>query len=145
MTTWPRNEQPGVTGLWQALFREIIPKERQCESGIIHQHRTGSRILIFRMSSEQNSEDQSASSGKDAVGLVDGPMEDEETAKQKLEEAGFRPDNFTEEEKTEDEYFMSPMIHFCFTGDLRMCRFLLTKGASTTESCEDGSWFPLMA
>ena len=107
---------------------------------------------FVRMSSERNSEEisepaakkQRTSSGKDAVDLV-GPMENETTAKQKLEEAGFEEGNFFEEDLTSEYVIMTPMIHFCLHGDLKMCRFLLSKGASTTESTHDFMWFPIVA
>ena len=76
---------------------------------------------------------------------VDGPMEDEDVAKKKLEEAGFRQDNFTEE-KDVGQLKLSPMSYFCLEGDLKMCRYLRYKGAATTAT-KDGNeyWFPMMA
>ena len=67
-----------------------------------------------------------------------GPMDDEETARKKLEEAGFDPDkpvNSISEIEVEvggfsDDYL--PMSYFCQIGDLMMCRYLLSKGASTS-------------
>ena len=66
-----------------------------------------------------------------------GPMDDEETARKKLEEAGFDPD------KPLDPVFPLmypdhfPVTYFCSVGDLMMCRYLLSKGASTTQSWVD--------
>lgn len=70
-----------------------------------------------------------------------GPMDDEDTARRKLEEVGFDPDrpvDSTSEVSVEgciEEYL--PMPYFCAVGDLQMCRYLLSKGASTTQSWVD--------
>ena len=70
-----------------------------------------------------------------------GPMDDEETARRKLEEVGFDPDNpvnsISEIEVAgyADDYLA--MSYFCQSGDLRMCRYLLSKGASTTQCWGD--------
>ena len=73
----------------------------------------------------------------------DGPVEDEETAREKMKEAGFDPDDVTKQcELSLDArkainmnypgFSMGPMAYFCSIGDLEMCRYLLSKGASTT-------------
>ena len=70
-----------------------------------------------------------------------GPMDDEETARKKLEEVGFDPDRLANSvsaiqiERYGDEYL--PMSYFCAVGDLMMCRYLLSKGASITQSWVD--------
>ena len=70
-----------------------------------------------------------------------GPMDDEETARRKLEEVGFDPDrpvdstSVIEVEGYPDGYL--PMPYFCIAGDLMMCRYLLSKGASTTQGWVD--------
>ena len=38
---------------------------------------------------------------------------------------------------------MHPMTYFCLIGDLKMCRYLLSKGASTTATSTDCIWFPM--
>ena len=66
-----------------------------------------------------------------------GPMDDEETARKKLEEVGFDPDRPVDSaSKIEGDDYL-PMPYFCQRGDLRMCRYLLSKGASTTQSWVD--------
>ena len=40
---------------------------------------------------------------------------------------------------------MHPMTYFCLIGDLKMCRYLLSKGASTTATSTCGWWFPMYA
>ena len=70
-----------------------------------------------------------------------GPMDDEETARKKLEKAGFDPDRSVNaisaiqiEGLAENH---RPISYFCSIGDLMMCRYLLSKGASTTQSWVD--------
>ena len=85
----------------------------------------------------------------------DGPVEDEETARKKMEEAGFDPNDVTKEcrlsedaRKASNTHYnlrMHPMTYFCGIGDLKMCRYLLSKGASTTAANTDGFWFPTYA
>ena len=68
-------------------------------------------------------------------------MDDEETARKKLEKAEFDPDRPVDSigahriERCADKLF--PMSYFCHIGDLMMCRYLLSKGASTTQSWVD--------
>ena len=84
---------------------------------------------------------------------VGGPMEDEATARQKLEEIGFDPDKVDgvityafSQKLPHIGWQASPMVHFCRAGDLTMCRFLLAKGAPTTEAPLPHSLsFPMMA
>ena len=86
----------------------------------------------------------------------DGPVEDEETARKKMKEAGFDPDDVTKEcELSEDARdpigvdddlgyeLMHPITYFCRIGDLKMFRYLLSKGASTTTTSTNGWWFPM--
>ena len=86
----------------------------------------------------------------------DGPVEDEETAREKMKEAGFDPDDVTKQcELSLDArkainmnypgFSMGPMAYFCSIGDLEMCRYLLSKGASTTATGTDGTLFPMFA
>jgi len=75
-----------------------------------------------------------------------GPIDDEETARKKMEEAGFNPDEVTVPKyvyypygfnKIDDlSWFVNPMCHFAGRGDLKMCRYLVSKGASTTNKTE---------
>lgn len=82
-----------------------------------------------------------------------GPIEDEETARKKLEKAGFRRGNFTEAEPADLDsdggWYVNPICHFAGLGDLKMCRYLLTRGATTTDDAldEEGDieWFPMLA
>ena len=65
-----------------------------------------------------------------------GPIEDEETAKQKLRDAGFNPNDLTSERVVDSpdddgQWFATPMAHFCAAGDLKMARYLLSKGIPT--------------
>ena len=85
----------------------------------------------------------------------DGPVENEETAREKMEEAGFDPDDVTKQCKLSYHACvasntnrtlrakMHPMTYFCLIGDLKMCRYLLSKGASTTATSTDCIWFPM--
>ena len=76
--------------------------------------------------------------------LIDfgGPVEDEATARMKLEEAGFDPDDLNKRSgRSKLIHNIHPMSHFCLEGDLRMCRYLLSKDASTSTK---GWYFPMM-
>ena len=92
----------------------------------------------------------------------DGPVEVEETAREKMEVAGFDPDDVTKECELNVDLLearglleavgtmmnspkLHPMIYCCRIGDLKMCRYLLSKGASTTATSTNGTWFPMFA
>ena len=47
------------------------------------------------------------------------------TARALLKMKEFDPDNLNEE----DENGMTPMLYFCVTGNLQMCRYLIAHGA----------------
>lgn len=76
-------------------------------------------------------------------GFFDGPIEEEDVAKSKLKEATFEEDNFTREktyvrapycaDNVIALWSATPFMYFCGKGDFRMCRFLLSKGASASE------------
>ena len=96
--------------------------------------------------------------GDDEPGTINvgGPMEDEETARKKLEALEFDPDKVNDaktygfrpvNEMHLDCWTATPMAHFCRAGDLPMCRYLLSRGASTTKGGfdDDDEWFPMMA
>ena len=83
---------------------------------------------------------------------LEGPIEDEETARETLRGAGFRLGNFTEAEDAELDsdggWRVNPICHFAGVGDLKMCRYLLTQGATTTDDVfyeGDIEWFPMLA
>ena len=94
---------------------------------------------------------------------ADGPVEDEESAREKLREAGFDPDDAhsgrSDLEPPRSRYgqFMgdvvgswyniTPMTYFAFHGDLPMCRYLHhVRGSSTTcTSVEWSFWYPAYA
>ena len=81
--------------------------------------------------------------GNTSGGFFDGPIEEEDVAKRKLEEASFESDNFTREkmpvrapcsaDNVLSLWSATPFMYFCGKGDFRMCRFLLSKGASASE------------
>ena len=78
-------------------------------------------------------------------------IEDEATAREKLEEAKYDPDNVSEttfmktmKRKRTGPDIKTPLIHFCWTEDMQMVRYLHYKrGASTTASTPKGYFFPL--
>ena len=85
----------------------------------------------------------------------DGPIEDEATAREKLEAVDYDPDNLSEEtfmktmkRKRTGPDVKTPLIHFCWKGDMKMVRYLYyRKGASTTAPTPKGylshcSWRP---
>ena len=83
----------------------------------------------------------------------DGPIEDEATAREKFEAAYYDPDNVSEitfmktmKRKSGPDVIdnMTPLIHFCSKGDMKMVRYLYyCKGASMTEPSPKGYFFPL--
>ena len=74
-----------------------------------------------------------------------GPMEDEATARKRLQDAGFDPESPRFLQTTTlvqmdgiDIYETHiPMTYFCRVGVLKMCRYLLFKGALTTQTWND--------
>ena len=89
---------------------------------------------------------------------ADGPVEDDKTAREKLREAGFDPDDVqTVQTFPNANAFwglmagdVTPMTHFAFHGDLPMCRYLYHVREATTEAKRNASyastpWFPLLA
>ena len=75
-------------------------------------------------------------------------MENEATARSKLREAGFDPDasvnQFAVVNITPKWVIgATPMIYFCRKGDIPMCEYLLSKGASTTKESNGGWNFPM--
>ena len=80
---------------------------------------------------------------------VGGPMEDEATAHEKLEELGFSTDDLEAKREVPlpegQSWTATAMMHFCRSGDLKMCRFLLAKGASVANPKEAEYWSPLLA
>ena len=90
-------------------------------------------------SSPQNSKISVSSAGCDQPAQkrrkthnADGPIEDEESARTKLREAGFDPEDVhtARSDHTRPVDYISgwrdttPMTHFAFHGDLPMCRYL---------------------
>ena len=99
-----------------------------------------------------------------------GPMYDEATARKMLREVvllpadsdsddedaeeaviGFDPDDaaldnlyYVDDENDFEGVMLTPMIWFAYKGDAKMCRYLISRGASTTKGSEDGA-FPLGA
>lgn len=68
-----------------------------------------------------------------------GPVEDEETAREKLKEVGFDPNNIHEvrDVRYPDGFGwweVNPICHFAGAGDLKMCRHLVARGATTRDS-----------
>ena len=89
---------------------------------------------------------------------ADGPIEDDKTAREKLREAGFDPDDVHTARSGDRRLYPSknitPMVHFAYSGDLPMCRYLYhVRGASTTTATNDNRtdmtsaviWFPIYA
>lgn len=93
---------------------------------------------------------------------ADGPVEDDKTAREKLREAGFDPDDvhkaLSDSERTSVvlggwcPHNITPMTHFALHGDLPMCRYLHhVRGASTLapsdeqKTTEGDFWFPMYA
>ena len=96
-----------------------------------------------------------------------GPMYDEATARKILQEVvlvpahlpgggeaviGFDPDDAALNnlyEAWDQNFFrghkVTPMIHFARKGDLKMCRYLVSRGASTTKASTCWEWFPMYA
>ena len=96
--------------------------------------------------------DNDRGDGEDDELQHDGPVEEEETARKKMKEAGFDPDDVAKQCKLSDRARkafdtpfdkMRPITYFCRVGDLKMCRYLLSKGASTTATSTCGWWFPM--
>ena len=99
---------------------------------------------------------------KEAAELITlgGPMYDEATARKMLQEVvlvsadkaedgeaviGFDPDDASLDNLyfVDDDYFrrmnITPMMYFVRKGDAKMCRYLISRGASTTKKSEGGN------
>jgi len=98
--------------------------------------------------SEPPSKKQKFGEGPSPLFAFGGPVEDEATARRKLVEAEFDPDAPVDQFGQPIEFTLgdcAPMIYFCHEGDLKMCRYLLSRGASTTKTCETGFYCPMYA
>ena len=68
-----------------------------------------------------------------------GPIEDEEMAREKLKEAEFDPEDIHEVKDVScpsgviSRWDVNPICHFAGAGDLKMCRYLITRGATTRD------------
>uniref|UniRef100_A0A7S0AYW7 Uncharacterized protein n=1 Tax=Minutocellus polymorphus TaxID=265543 RepID=A0A7S0AYW7_9STRA len=86
---------------------------------------------------------------------ADGPVEDDKTARDKLREAGFDPDDVHTAAWSDTAFtfypsdrYITPMTYFAIYDDLPMCRYLhFVRGAATTATtAEKGErWFPMHA
>ena len=94
-----------------------------------------------------------------------GPMYDEATARKILQAAvlipakyaedgeaviGFDPDVLNRLYYVDDGHFflgenITPMIYFAQWGDVKMCRYLISRGASTTKAVQDNAFCPMFA
>ena len=100
-------------------------------------------------------DDQPAAKKQKTCDNADGPVEDDKTAREKLREAGFDPDDAhtarSEPEVEKPEYCggwndITPMTHFAFHGDLPMCRYLHHVRGSVTSSTDGITfWVPMYA
>ena len=94
--------------------------------------------------------------GKKAAEIIafGGPMYDEATAHKKLKEVeysgvemviGFETDDATLDNAYDVHGGTTPMIHFAGEGNAKMCRYLISRGASTTKAGEHdfGIFFPM--
>ena len=96
-------------------------------------------------SAEESSWDSRSAKKQKCFGtkVFGGPMDDEETARKKLKEVGFDPERPDHCKRIAidgkiDPYV--PMVYFCTVGDLGMCRYLYSKGASTYENWWDATY-----
>ena len=94
-----------------------------------------------------------------------GPMYDEATARKMLQEVRFDDDDddgdhddeaprgFNPDDAALDNVYhvngwargITPMIYFATKGDPKMCRYLISRGVSTTKANDDNHNFPLFA
>ena len=79
-----------------------------------------------------------------------GPIEDTNTAIQKLTNAHFNLERYYKDINDEHNlenfsWEITPMIYFCCEGDLKMCRYLFVNGADCRKGSNDGIWFPMLA
>ena len=98
---------------------------------------------------------KSGEDGETGTINVGGPVEDEDTARKKVKEVGFDPEKINDAKDcmlssrggVMEIWPATPLAYFCRAGDLPMCRYLLSKGASITKASHGyhGWWFPMMA
>ena len=110
-----------------------------------------------RMMNEKSSSSSSLSSSLSLSSVVDvgGPIEDTDTAIQKLKNAGFDLEKYNNDINDEQNvppafigygistWVVTPMIYFCGKGDLKMCRYLFVNGASCSKETSNRFWFPM--
>ena len=89
-------------------------------------------------------DDQPAAKKQKTCDNADGPVEDDKTAREKLREAGFDPDDVhTARSDLVGKHWagwsnITPMVYFARVGDLPMCRYLFhVRGATTTAPKEE--------
>lgn len=89
-----------------------------------------------RPSKKQKRDDDAKTAIMASGDLVGGPMEEEATARKKLQDAGFDPDSprLLQAVIPSGGWYDNAMARFCRVGDLKMCRYLLFKGASATQT-----------
>lgn len=107
-----------------------------------------------RSSSEADEEPAAKRARTLAEADLGGPtcIDDEDTARAKLGENGFG-ENLTETQDVrhpnpyfyDHEWSVSPMIHFCAAGDLKMVRYLVSRGVSPTQRINNDEDFPMCA
>jgi len=73
-------------------------------------------------------------------------MEEEKNARKLLKEAGFDADQINKKcnPATGGYKTQTPMNYFCREGNLKMCRYLLSRGAECTSMSKGGEDFPML-
>ena len=97
-----------------------------------------------RSSSEADEEPEAKKPRKLTGADLGGPIENEKTAKAKLINAGFDPENLMAEWRVVTppdgmgQWGANAITQFCGAGDLKMVRYLVSKGMSTTSKAAAG-------
>mmetsp|Transcript_33625 Transcript_33625/g.38475 ORF Transcript_33625/g.38475 Transcript_33625/m.38475 type:complete len:111 (-) Transcript_33625:9-341(-) len=71
-------------------------------------------------------------------------MEEEKNARKLLKEAGFDADQINKQCTVRCGGYKTPMNYFCSEGNLKMCRYLLSRGADCTFMSKGGWSFPML-
>ena len=106
-------------------------------------------------SSQEESDDDEPKSKKQKVDesgevvhsdALGGPMYTEATAQKILEGMPLLDKGgWADDSASDGMYDVTPMIYFARQGDLKMCRYLVSRGASTTKVSSNHFWCPMYA
>lgn len=102
-------------------------------------------FLTAQNKTKMSDRDGSVTANNAAANETDDELiEDDKKARELMKEVGFNTDN-VHQTFGFCYHAQTPLIRFCLEGNLKMCRYLLSRGADCREENDDGFYFPLYA